>query len=293
MNDIDVDMIPPEDYVPMRRLPPMPAEIAAAIVQIEAAVKSLPKDEKHKQGWKYVSVDAFWEAIGPLMAAAGIFSFVDEVESEIVRRESTDERGDLRVTNWLTSKYEITIYTQTGVSWGPIRRAMSVVASGPQAYGGGLSFVEKYFLRGLFKVPTGDGDADAEPQEALPARNRPPPRPARPRPLPQPQTGVVLTPTNADGEPLGPHTLTVRETDRGRDYPDFGGRFIAAIRAASTLEDIDAWEDANELHINQAPPGVFRSISGALEAYRKELANKAPLVTEADAATILQNGATE
>jgi hypothetical protein len=34
-----------------------------------------------------------------------------------------------------------------------------------------MSYAEKYFLRSLFKVPTGEEDADAHPQEGLPKNN--------------------------------------------------------------------------------------------------------------------------
>jgi hypothetical protein len=58
--------------------------------------------------------------------------------------------------------------------YGPIRRNQQVSATGPQSYGASEAYVEKYFLRNLFKIPTGELDADAEPQEGLPPKRTPP-----------------------------------------------------------------------------------------------------------------------
>ena len=56
------------------------------------------------------------------------------------------------------------LYHTSGTSYGPIHRKMMVAATGPQAFGSSQSYIEKYFLRALFKVPTGETDADADEQ---------------------------------------------------------------------------------------------------------------------------------
>lgn len=273
-------IIEPEDYEPVvlpptRRLPPMPPEIAKAIVAVNKQIKSLRKDETNKfANFKYVSVDGFYEAIGPLHAGAGIFVFTDEVETSLERRETSDDAGRVKASNWLLTKYEITIYHESGAEWGPIRREMMVAATGPQAYGIGPSYVEKYFLRGLHKVPTGDGDADSHEQTGLPARQRAPsrPPPRAPGPPHHPDTGEIL----------GPHELGL-----GESWIDFGSRFIAAIKAADTTADVDAWVGANSDQLYQArerAPKAYQSIERAIAAQKAKFA---PLVTEADAADIL------
>jgi len=216
---------------PTRRLPPMPPEIAKAIVAVNKQVKSLGKDANNPHGkYKYTSVDAFYEAIGPMMADAGLIAFTNEIETAITQRESTDDYGHTKRSNWLTSQYEIMLYHESGVEWGPIRRAMMVIASGPQAYGSGQSYVEKYFLRGLFKVPTGDGDADSHERAELPARQQ---RPSRP-PLRQP-----APPHHPDtGEILGPHRIPMPEDG---NWITWGATFVAAIKASKDRAEFEQW----------------------------------------------------
>jgi len=288
----DDDIIEPEDYVPgepPRRLPKMPPEIAKAIIAVCGQVKSLVKDDTNKfANYKFASVDTFYEAIGPLMAGAGIFVFADEVDTSVERRESTDDRTNTtKVSNWLISTFELMIYHESGTEWGPIRRKMQVLATGPQAYGSGQSYVEKYFLRGLFKVPTGEGDADSHEQTGLPARqqrpSRPPPR--QPAPPHHPDTGEILA----------PHELAL-----GDSWVDFGMRFIAAIKTADNSAVVDDWVGRNADNIHEArekAPKAYASVERAIAAQHAKFApppaangaavSEANLVTEADAGDIL------
>lgn len=155
----------------------MPPEIAKAVVKVMGEVKKLGKDTRNPHGgYNYVSVDQFFDQIGQLMHAAGIFVVVNESESETAIRET----GNGRSSAWLTCAYDIFIYHESGAAYGPVKRSIQVSASGPQSYGSAISFVEKYFLRSLFKIPTGEQDADQDAQEGLPARARkiaPPPPP--------------------------------------------------------------------------------------------------------------------
>lgn len=149
---------------------PMPPEIAKSIVKVMGEVKKLSKDETNKHGgYKYVSVDQFFELVGRLMADAGIFDVVEEVESSIEIRETVDQYGKTKKSAWLSTKYEIFIYHESGAVYGPLHRQQQVAATGPQSYGASEAFVEKYFLRNLFKVSTGEKDADDQPQEGLPS----------------------------------------------------------------------------------------------------------------------------
>ncbi len=163
----------------------MPPEIAKAVVKVMGEVKKLGKDTRNDHGkYNYVSVDQFFDQIGKLMHDAGIFVVVNETECETAVRTTVDQWGKEKSSAWLTSHYDLFIYHETGVSHGPIKRTIQVSASGPQSYGSAISFVEKYFLRSLFKIPTGEQDADADAQEGLPAnaRKAPPAPPPPPKP---------------------------------------------------------------------------------------------------------------
>lgn len=151
--------------------PKMPPEIAKAIIAVMAKIKPLDKDAGGSGGirYKYVSVDQFYELVGRSMAEAGIFLVAFEQGIDIRVRSSTDDRGGVRESTWLSIVFDLMIYHESGAEFGPIQRSTQVVASGPQAYASAQSFVEKYFLRALFKIPTGDSEPDAEPKHPLPA----------------------------------------------------------------------------------------------------------------------------
>ena len=149
---------------------PMPPEIAVAVLDVMSKVKALEKDASTTGGskFKYTSVDQFFELLGPLMATAGIFTVLHELNAVIDQRTTTFDNGGSKTSTWMTTEYAIWIYHKTGTAYGPVMRKIQVVASGPQSYGMGPSYVEKYFLRSLFKVPTGDEDADNHPKSGLP-----------------------------------------------------------------------------------------------------------------------------
>jgi hypothetical protein len=152
--------------------PKMLPEIAKAIVAVMLKIKPLEKDAENSGGgkkYKYVSVDQFYELVGKAMAEAGIFLVAFEHSIDVRVKSSTDDRGGVRESSWLSVVFDLFLYHESGAEFGPIQRTTTVVASGPQSYAAAQSFIEKYFLRALFKIPTGDGDVDAEPKQALPA----------------------------------------------------------------------------------------------------------------------------
>lgn len=163
----------------------MPADLAKAIVKVMGEVKKLGKDTRNDHGrYNYVSVDQFFDQIGKLMSEAGMFVVVNETDCETAIRTTVDSYGKEKSSAWLTSHYDIFLYHESGAEYGPIKRTIQVSASGPQSYGSAISFVEKYFLRSLFKIPTGEQDADADAHEGLPANalNIPPVPPHPPEP---------------------------------------------------------------------------------------------------------------
>ena len=134
----------------------MPKSVAAKVVAVTRNIKKLHHDKRNEYAsYNYVSVDSFYEALGPIMADAGLFVIVDEVST------SADK-------GFLTANYELFLVSEEGDSYGPIHRCVTVKASGPQSYASAQSYAEKYFLRQIFKVPTGEQDADAHEKVTLP-----------------------------------------------------------------------------------------------------------------------------
>lgn len=198
--------------------PAPPPEIAKAIVEVEGKIKRLAKDDKNEfQKYMFTSVDAFYEAVGPLMAEAKIFSFPHQVSKDVSEQSSTDDRGVTKKSTWLSMDFDIFIYHETGTAWGPFRRSMRVPASGAQAFGSSDSYVQKQFLRTLFKIPTGDAeDADHYEQRGLPQ-------------------------TRSNGA-----NKSSREQEFDRQSKEDGERFIAQIKAIDNLKELMAWDEKQE-----------------------------------------------
>jgi hypothetical protein len=144
----------------------MPPEIAGPVVDVCSAVKKAVKEHVNKHGgYKYVSIDKFYEDMGPLLADAGLILMMNE--------RSAESDG-----KWLNVSFDFYIYHKSGKQYGPVTRSQGVLANGPQAYAAAQSFAEKYFMRQLFKIPTGEEDADGDSQsnkQAIPAKAKPAP----------------------------------------------------------------------------------------------------------------------
>ena len=145
----------------------IPATIAAGIVRVIGSVKRLAKlDENKFQKYNYTSIDTFLEAMGPLLAEAGLFILSEESSTEIIKTEKASREGD---SSWLKMQWAFTVGHQEGASIGPFHRSVMVPASGAQAFGSGQSYALKQFMRGIFLIPTGDADdPDSQPKHTLP-----------------------------------------------------------------------------------------------------------------------------
>ncbi len=152
----------------------MPPAIAAAIIAVKKQIRQLGSDERNQHGgYSYVSVDKFYERLGPLMADADLALLIDETETEVRISDATDRDGKPRKTPWLFAQYSLAFMHGSGAISPPMRRSIAMPINGPQTYGAAQSYIEKQFLRQVFKVPTGEKDADETAQgEDAPARGR-------------------------------------------------------------------------------------------------------------------------
>lgn len=155
--------------------PLFPPELASALCEIGAEVKQLGKSEKNKfANYDFVSVDKFYAAIGSLMAQHGVHCIPDCVHSEVIPGHvKIDKQGNERQgAPLLRERWAFTLLHRGGQCAGPFHRTVTVPAEGAQAHGSSESYAQKQFLRGVFRVPTGDKD-DADYQKAEPhAANR-------------------------------------------------------------------------------------------------------------------------
>lgn len=138
----------------------MAPEIGSALSEIMLNVEGLVRDKDNKfAGYRFTSHDQIKEKVGKLMAKAGLTLVCDEVSAEVQEK-------------YLKCHYEIYLYHSSGASYGPVHRRIMVSANGPQAFGIAASYVQKYFLRDLLQIPTGEKEADLEPELDLPSEKK-------------------------------------------------------------------------------------------------------------------------
>jgi len=136
----------------MTDTPTFPAKLAAALVNVSSEVKQLGKSEKNAFAkYDFVSVDKFYAVVGSLMATHGVHCIPDCVESSVVENMKTGKP-------LLRERWAFTLIHETGEMAGPFHRTVTVPAEGAQAHGSSESYAQKQFLRGVFRVPTGEKD---------------------------------------------------------------------------------------------------------------------------------------
>ena len=218
---MDGDSYHPETGEVTTQAPSMPAAIAAAIVAVKKQVRQLGADDRNQHGnYAFVSIDKFYERIGPLMAGAGIALMIDEI--------STDVRDGGKGNPWLFCRYALSFVHESGVMSAPVSRSCALPISGPQAFGAAQSYIEKQFLRQVFKIPTGERDADATaPEEGGAPAGR-----SAARTAPASAGGGQTYPARQQAAPA-PSAARAEADKRWREIRD-------EINAAMTFEDLDA-----------------------------------------------------
>jgi hypothetical protein len=128
--------------------------IYSAVAKAMGEIKRIAKDNRNaEQKYDFASVDDFMAMVGPICAANGLVTIIDEDQREFIEKP-----GKYGVTHWVSIAYQITTYHASGAHLPTVRRNVEVIRSGPQAYGAAQSYILKQYYRGLLNIPTGDKD---------------------------------------------------------------------------------------------------------------------------------------
>jgi hypothetical protein len=128
--------------------------IYSAVAKAMGEIKRIAKDNRNaEQKYDFASVDDFMAMVGPICAANGLVTIIDEDQREFIEKP-----GKYGVTHWVSIAYQITTYHASGTHLPTVRRNVEVIRSGPQAYGAAQSYILKQYYRGLLNIPTGDKD---------------------------------------------------------------------------------------------------------------------------------------
>ena len=132
--------------------PMLIAEETTPLAKVQANVKTMGFDSNNAFAkYKYVSIDKYYDVVRPLLVDAGLMIIPDEEESDI-----SDDRKVYK------TRIKFTILHESGEYWDfPIRRTVILPFTGAQSCGSALSYAEKFCMRTLFKMTTGEEDADA------------------------------------------------------------------------------------------------------------------------------------
>jgi len=143
------------------RMARIPASIVRAICQVQVTVEAVKKSQRNQHGgYHFASTDDIYAATTRKMGEVGLVPLALEERAEIKRVEK-----DGKTVQWMHAEYSFVLATETDTWTHPnLKRTLYIQVTGPQTFQAAQSYVEKAFLRSLFKLPTGDMDLDSMPQ---------------------------------------------------------------------------------------------------------------------------------
>lgn len=134
-----------------------PEKISKSLHDIQNKAQRLVHDSKNThQKYSFVSIDKYYEYIRPLLNEHHLMIIPNEVESQL-----SDSGKTLKVI------FEFHILHKDGEMWQfPIKRTVYIPFHGAQTCGSALSYADKFIIRTLFKISTGE-ESDVETKENI------------------------------------------------------------------------------------------------------------------------------
>mgnify|MGYP000848369637 FL=1 len=134
-----------------------PKIIANELHNIQSKAERLVHDSKNNhQKYSFVSIDKYYEYIRPLLNVHNLMIIPNEVKSSLSDSGKT-----------LKAIFEFYILHKDGEMWQfPIKRTVYIPFHGAQTCGSALSYADKFIIRTLFKLSTGE-EADVEVKENI------------------------------------------------------------------------------------------------------------------------------
>ena len=125
----------------------MKPKIIKALLEVQGRVRRLGHDSENKYAsYNYVSIDQYYEKIRPLLTDAGLSIIPTECEASISPDGKTYK-----------ATFDFHILHISGETWeSAVQRTVYCPYTGAQSCGSALSYAEKFVLRTLFKIPTGE-----------------------------------------------------------------------------------------------------------------------------------------
>jgi hypothetical protein len=245
--------------------------IAGAIAAVMSQVGTIEKGGKNEYfGYRYARMEDLLHVITPLMGKHGLAIMQNEVAKEIL------EGNRLAVT------YEFSIFHSSNEIWPEKPRFTGMCISrdrkgnwDDKAIAKCHTNARKYFLLALFQVPAGDFD-DNDGGDANQRQEH------RPVPGPSATTSAQASRVEREAElkrvdESTPHRIVLGQ---GSGPDQWGSAFIRAINAAKTVDEVKAWDAANEAilqALSEKYPGVYDQIDAAVQRRINDLSPAMPV----------------
>lgn len=249
-------------------IPTMPQAIALAIVTVMGKIDRLEKNETNPHGnYRYASVDDFYDLVRPLMAEAGLIILPLELATSF----RTAQTGDKSRT-WLVVKYGFLMTHQDGTQWGhmPVRTIMADASMGSQAFGAAASYADKFFLRALFRIATGDVEVDGQPAGPLadPVTSRQAQGMGRDQ---NARTQQRQPPAQTQQRRADPGTKSSAQAKRDGDWE----KLTKGMRLQRNEDELNAWAASHEGDLAKLPRVWKIQVREEFVKYRDELRDAA------------------
>lgn len=132
----------------------MPKSVAVAINKVMELITPLKKENSNTfDKYLFTSIDDFLASMNPILAKSGLI--IVQNETSYRYDEVTTKAGKKRM---MDMSFDFYVFSKEGDGYGPIKRSVSVLASGAQAFGSAQSYSLKQFQRSLFQIATGEQD---------------------------------------------------------------------------------------------------------------------------------------
>lgn len=231
--------------VPIKEVPLYPPKIAKALLAITRKIQPIAKrGENTFHKYTYAKWEDILGALAPLIADNGLIITQDEIS-----------HGSFENVTMIEMTYAFTIINEEGEFW-PDRPRITAICKVVDSKGQRddkaaskcYTTAQKYLYTSLFKIRTADmedDDHDADTGEVKQQQRRAVPSP--------------------DGT-VKPHAIQIVNKEHPSQWVE---RFMKLFNAAKTIEEVDAWDTANEPIIDKIAngfPDVYKTLSEAMAA---------------------------
>jgi hypothetical protein len=197
----------------------MPAEIATAVLEVMAEVGYVQKTGTNSfQNYKYASIEGVLEKVQPALVKAGLLITQTEVGHTITAED-----------NLMEATYSFSLFHKSGAEARPIKiTSLSALRNSKGGYDDKAlnkcnTAARKYFILGLFQIPTGL-ESDADEEEDKPSQ-------------PKSQAPIYNN---------GPKTAAPNGKSGKTTTADWAGAQMEKVNTFKTAAELKAWKSENQ-----------------------------------------------